>query len=63
MRTVTRGVAVPANNAEHAAPYQHPDGGSTGETWPPPWVGSFDSEERNLGERSEAILRAEFGRP
>jgi hypothetical protein len=53
-----------ANNAEHAAvPYQDPDGNSTGETWPPPWLGSFDSEEPNLGERSEEILRAEFGRP
>ena len=33
-----------------------------GETWPPPWIGSFDSDEPNLGERSEEILRAtEFG--
>jgi hypothetical protein len=32
-----------------------------GETWPPPWIGSFDSDESNLGERSEEILRAEFG--
>jgi hypothetical protein len=38
------------------------DVGSTGEPWPPPWVGSFDSDEPDLGERSEEILRAEFGR-
>jgi len=34
---------------------------AAGETWPPPWIGSFDSDEPNLGERSEEILRAEFG--
>jgi hypothetical protein len=39
-----------------------PGGESTGETWPPPWVGSFDSDEADLGGRSEEILRAEFGR-
>ena len=35
---------------------------SAGEAWPPPWIGSFDSAESDLGERSEEILRAEFGR-
>ena len=38
------------------------EAGATGEVWPPPWVGSFDSDEPDLGERSEEILRAEFGR-
>jgi hypothetical protein len=39
-----------------------PGDDSAVETWPPPWIGSFDSDDPHLAEHSEEILRAELGR-